>query len=80
MYGADEFPLLISRVTNAVIAEAIERQSRTFDSVIHPCIVHMVRNSMRSVAWKEYAAVTADLIRSTNQSPKRSTVSFCTAS
>jgi putative transposase len=30
---------------------------------IQLCIVHMVRNSMKYVSWKDYKAVTADLKR-----------------
>lgn len=33
------------------------------DTRIQLCIVHMVRNSLRFVAWKDYKAVTADLKR-----------------
>jgi putative transposase len=31
------------------------------DAKIQLCIVHMVRNSLRLVTWKDYKAVTADL-------------------
>ncbi|EDH4417220.1 IS256 family transposase [Salmonella enterica subsp. enterica serovar Schwarzengrund] len=31
------------------------------ETQIHLCIVHMVRNSLRFVAWKDYKAVTRDL-------------------
>lgn len=33
------------------------------DTQIQLCIVHMVRNSMKYVSWKDYKAVTADLKR-----------------
>ena len=33
------------------------------ETQIQPCIVHMVRNSVRYVPWKDYRAVTADLKR-----------------
>ena len=33
------------------------------DTPIQLCIVHMVRNSMKYVSWKDYKAVTADLKR-----------------
>lgn len=33
------------------------------DTEVQLCIVHMVRNSMRFVPWKDYKAVTADLKR-----------------
>ncbi|OOZ75312.1 IS256 family transposase, partial [Solemya velum gill symbiont] len=123
MYDADISPTLISKVTDAVIEEVIEWQSRPLDAVypivyldcivvkirqdkkvinksiylalgvnleghkeliacvdglkgfpdaietVYPqtqiqlCIVHMVRNSMKFVPWKDYKAVTADLKR-----------------
>lgn len=31
---------------------------------IQLCIVHMVRNSLKYVSWKDYKAITADLKRS----------------
>ncbi len=31
------------------------------DTQIQPCIVHMVRNSLKFVPWKDYKAITADL-------------------
>lgn len=34
---------------------------------IQLCIVHMVRNSLKFVPWKDYKAVTADLKKFTNQ-------------
>jgi len=33
------------------------------ETQVQLCIVHMVRNSMRFVPWKDYKAVTADLKR-----------------
>ena len=33
------------------------------DTHIQLCIVHMVRNSLKYVLWKDYKAVTADLKR-----------------
>ncbi|EBT2497946.1 transposase [Salmonella enterica] len=35
--------------------------SRRCQNRIQLCIVHMVRNSLRFVAWKDYKAVTRDL-------------------
>lgn len=31
------------------------------DTHIQLCIIHMVRNSLKYVSWKDYKAVTADL-------------------
>lgn len=33
------------------------------DTQIQLCIVHMVRNSLKFVPWKDYKAITADLKR-----------------
>lgn len=100
-YGAEISPTLVSRVTNTVIEQVIEWQSRPLDAVypivyldcivvkirqdkrvinksiflalgintvfpqthIQLCIVHMVRNSLKFVSWKDYKAVTTDLKR-----------------
>ncbi|EBA9137463.1 transposase [Salmonella enterica] len=66
LYDADVSPALISKVTDAVMEQVTEWQSRPLDAVypetqIQLCIVHMVRNSLRFVAWKDYKAVTRDL-------------------
>lgn len=36
------------------------------DTHIQLCIIHMVRNSLKYVSWKDYKAVTADLKKSTS--------------
>ena len=41
------------------------------ETQIQLCIVHMVRNSVKYVPWKDYKAVTAELKKYTNQSPKK---------
>ena len=103
MYGADVSASLISKVTDAVIEQVTQWQSRPLESIypivyldcimvkirkdggvinqaiylalgindaiqtVYPqtqiqlCIVHMVRNSVKYVPWKDYKAVTADL-------------------
>ncbi len=65
MYGADVSATLISKVTESVIDRVIQWQNRPLDAV-YPivyldCIVHMVRNSLRYVSWKERKAVATDL-------------------
>ena len=76
MYGAEISAGLVSQVTNAVMEQVVEWQSRPLDAVypnainatypgakIQPCIVHMVRNSLKFVPWKDYKELTADLKR-----------------
>lgn len=43
---------------------------------IQLCIVHMVRNSLRFVSWKDYKAVTRDL-KAIYQALMRSACRFC---
>lgn len=38
-------------------------QAEYHQTKIQLCIVHMVRNSLKFVAWKDYKVVTADLKR-----------------
>jgi transposase-like protein len=41
-----------------------DRENTVFPQTqVQLCIVHMVRNSMKYVPWKDYKAVTADLKR-----------------
>jgi len=60
MYDADILPTLISRVTNAVIEEAIEWQSRPLDPVSPidlDCIVVIIRQDKRVI--KESGSIRA---------------------
>ena len=52
MYGAEVSASLISKVTNA---------AEYPDTRVQLCIVHMIRNSLKLVAWKDYRAVTQGL-------------------
>ena len=56
MYDADVSPALISKVTDAVKEQVAEWQTH-----IQLCIIHMVRNSLKYVARKDYKAVTSGL-------------------
>ncbi|SUB34234.1 Transposase and inactivated derivatives [[Pasteurella] mairii] len=65
-YNADVSTNLISRVTDSVKKRVLGWQNRPLDAVypqtkIQLCIVHLVRNSLKYVSWKDYKAVTADL-------------------
>ena len=70
-HGADLSPTLVSRVTNAVGDQVVEWQSRPLDAInaVYPdthvqlCIVHIVRNSLNYVSWKNYKEVTSELKR-----------------
>ena len=63
MYGVEVSKDLISRVTDQVLGfpEAIE--SVFPQAIVQTCIVHMVRNSIHLVGWKDKRKVTADLKR-----------------
>ena len=61
MYGADASPALISKVTNAVIEEVVEWQSRPLDAV-YPivyldCIVVKIRQDKRVINKSVYLAL-----------------------
>jgi transposase-like protein len=65
LYGAEISTSLVSKATNAVITKVIEWQFRPLDPV-YPivyldCIVHMVRNSMKFVPWKDYKVISKGL-------------------
>jgi transposase-like protein len=58
LYGVEVSPDLISRVTDAVLDEVREWQSRPLDAVypqtlVQTCIVHLIRNSLAFVSWKD---------------------------
>src|SRR6266516_2596059 len=61
LYGAEVSPDLISRVTNAVVdglkgfPEAIT--SVFPQTIVQTCIVHLIRNSLAFVSWKDRKAI-----------------------
>ena len=61
MYGADASPALISKVTNAVIEEVVEWQSRPLDGVCPivylDCIVVKIRQDKRVINKAVYLAL-----------------------
>lgn len=65
LYGEDISASLVSKVTDAVIEQVVEWQARPLDAIYSivylDCIVHMVRNSIKFVPWKDYKPVTQDL-------------------
>ena len=71
LYGVGISPALISNITAVVLDEVKAWQSRPLDAVyietvypqadVQPCIVHMVRNSLKYVSWKQRKAVANDL-------------------
>ena len=66
LYDVDVSAALISNVTTRVINKVIQWQNRPLDAVypnaqVQLCVVHMIRNSMRFVSWKDYKRVAAQL-------------------
>ena len=70
LYKVEVSPSLISAVTDAVLADVKAWQGRPLDGAIESvfpktrvqlCIVHLVRGSLRFVAWKQRKAVARDL-------------------
>ena len=59
MYGAEVSPTIVSQVTEAVYEQVITWQNRPLET-LYP-IVHMVRNSLKYVSWRDRKAVAADL-------------------
>ena len=57
MYGADVSAQLISRVTEAVIEQVIEWQSRVLDSDYLDCIVVKIRQDKRVINKSIYLAL-----------------------
>ncbi len=52
---------LKNRGLNDILIACVDGLKEFPEARIQLCIVHMVRNSMRFVSWKEYKAVTRDL-------------------
>lgn len=52
---------LKNRGLNDILIACVYGLKEFPEARIQLCIVHMVRNSMRFVSWKEYKAVTRDL-------------------
>ena len=59
-YGADISPTLVSRVTNAVIEQVVEWQSRPLDAIYLDCIVIKIRQDKRVISKSIFLVLGGD--------------------